>query len=489
MDITENVCNVVPKKNGALPEKVLQIGEGNFLRAFADWMIDKMNTAGLFGGSVVMCQPTAHGAAEKLNAQDCEYTVLMRGIENGRKMERSDVVTSVARCLDPYRDFDAVKAVAASPDLKVIISNTTEAGIAYRPGDKLDDAPPISYPAKLTALLWERFKSTGGRGGGLLILPVELIKRNGDSLRALVLRYADEWGLTPEFVRWLGRKVCFANTLVDRIVTGFPKNEISVINARLGYEDDILVACEPYYEWIIEAPKRWRQVLPFEKAGLNVAWVDDVEPYRTRKVRILNGTHTMNALAAYLSGCESVSEMMRDADFSRIIPSALSSEIIPNIALPRETLSAFAESVLERFSNPFIKHRLLDISLNSVSKYRARCLDSLSETYSRTGSLPPVLCFALAALIEFYKGREENGRYFGLRGGEKYEIRDSARTLAFFSEAWARGDAVRAVLSNTDFWGRDLTLLGGLTEETEKNVEYIEKYGMRRAVSELARRM
>ena len=483
----KNIADVVKKEYGNLPEKELQIGEGNFLRAFADWMIDKMNGAGVFGGSAVLCQPTGHGTAGKINAQDAIYTVLMRGIEDGRVVEKADVVTSVSRCIDPYADYGALLAVARSPELKVIISNTTEAGIAYHEGDKLTDRPPASYPAKLTAILFERYKTLGGReGGGLLILPAELIERNADSLRRLVMRYAGEWKLPEGFIQWLDNDVCFANTLVDRIVTGFPHDDAGAIFEKLGYEDDILVTCEPFYTWVIEAPKKWAETVPFEKAGLNVIWTDDMTPYRRRKVRILNGAHTVSVLAAYLAGHDIVLEMMNDPVFDKIIRTVLAQEIIPNIDLPLAQLDSFADAVIERFSNPFIKHRLLDISLNSISKFHARCLDSLLESRSRTGTLPPVLCFGLAALIEFYKGSEENGKYYGIRNGVKYELRDDPLTLAFFTQAWRGGDVVKKVLANDSLWGRDLTEVRGLCEKVGSDLEDIEALGMKKAAAALA---
>lgn len=479
----KNIKDIVEKKYGLqLPEKVLQIGEGNFLRAFADWMIEKMNAAGKFNGSAVLCQPIGRGMAETLNAQKCVYTVLMRGIENGSVVEKADVVTSVSRCINPYEQFDELIKIAESPELKVIISNTTEAGIAYHEGDRPTDRPPVSYPAKMAVILYERFKKFGPDSSkGLIILPVELIERNGDNLKRIVFQYAGEWGLPKAFLTWLENDVCFANTLVDRIVTGFPRDEISAICEKLGYEDNVLVTCEPFHTWIIEAPEKWAGVLPFEKAGLNVIWTDDMTPYRTRKVRILNGAHTVSVLAAFMAGHDIVLDMMNDGVFNRFIKYVLNDEIIPNINLPRSELDSFANAVIERFSNPFIKHRLLDISLNSVSKFKARCLDSLLEYTSNNGRLPSALCFGLAALIEFYKGTMKDGRYYGTRGEESYEIRDSAEVLEFFSQAWKSGDAAsvaRKVLANESFWGKDLTGIDGLVSKVSGYLLDIEQNGV-----------
>ncbi|MFO7161220.1 MAG: tagaturonate reductase [[Clostridium] cellulosi] len=480
----KNIKETVTKKD--LPEKVLQIGEGNFLRAFADWMINTMNNAGVFNGSVVISQPIARGMSEMLNAQDCVYTVLMRGIEDGKVVEKAEVITSVSRCINPYEDFNTLLDVARNPEIKVIISNTTEAGIAYHEGDKPTDMPPQSYPAKMTVMLHERYLALGaGSDSAILILPVELIERNGDNLKKIVLQYATEWGFEPEFIDWLKTEVCFANTLVDRIVSGFPRDEINEICEKLGYEDNMLVTCEPFHSWVIEAPKKWAEVIPFDKVGLHVIWTDDMTPYRTRKVRILNGAHTVSVLAAYLSGYNIVREMLEDKTFNRYLKSVLNNEIIPNIKLPREELDSFAAAVLERFSNPFIKHKLLDISLNSVSKFKARCLDSLLEYTESRKELPDILCFGFAALMEFYKGEMRDGRYYGKRNGEEYEIRDNADVLAFFNDAWKQGGVVKKVLSNTAFWGRNLLEVPGLEEKIEGYLSKIEKNGMRNAVEEL----
>ncbi|HEX3046778.1 MAG TPA: tagaturonate reductase [Bacillota bacterium] len=462
----KNIKEVRKKTYGGLPEKVLQIGEGNFLRGFADWMIERTNSAGYFNGSVVLCQPIEAGMAEPINGQDGIYTVMMRGVENNQIVERIQEITSISRCINPYSDYQALVEIAKNPDLKVIISNTTEAGIAYRPGDKLTDQPPKSYPAKLTVLLYERFKKLKGQEDkGLLILPVELIERNGDNLKRYVLQYAEEWGLGAAFTNWLENANYFANTLVDRIVTGYPRDEIKEIREFLGYEDNILVTCEPFNLWVIEAPSKWSNVIPFKGDDVHVIWTTDMTPYRTRKVRILNGAHTVSVLAAYLGGHDIVLSMMKDKVFEQYLRKCIWNEVIPNIPLPQKEMNEFANAVFERFANPFIKHRLLDISLNSVSKYKARCLPSLLDYIDKYHKLPPILAFGLAALIAFYRGEIQNGKYVGVRGDGTYEIRDNPEILKFFAKAWQHPeDIVAKVLSNTDLWGQDLTKINGLSE-------------------------
>ena len=482
-----NVKDLHKKIGRKRPEKILQIGEGNFLRAFADWMIEKANAAGAYDGSVVLCQPIEKGMAELINQQDGIYTVLMRGVENNQIVERAEVVQSVSRCINPYADYPALLDIAKSPDLKVIISNTTEAGIAYKPEDKIGDAPPSGYPAKMTVILHERYKTFHGAADkGLLILPVELIERNGDNLKACVLKYAEEWHLKRDFQSWIENANCFANTLVDRIVTGYPADEMNQISEKLGYEDNLLVTCEPFYLWVIEAPQKWSAALPLDKADLHVIWTDDMTPYRTRKVRILNGGHTVSVLAAYLSGHDIVLEMMNDSIFKQYLTNCIWDEIIPTINLPKQDMDTFANAVLERFSNPFIKHRLLDISLNSISKYKARCLPSLLDYLKITGQLPTILPFGLAALIAFYKGIMREGKYIGTRGSETYEIRDDAEVLDFFEKAWKNpGTVVASVLSNEKLWGQDLTQIEGLYPLVENDLKAMLRDGMVKAVKDL----
>ena len=479
----KHVHEVVEKIFGAYPERVLQFGEGNFLRAFADWMIDKANAQGLFHGSIVLCQPIPAGMAKTINAQNGVYTLAMRGREQGEPVEKIEVVTSVSRCINPYEDYDALLKLAASPDLKVIISNTTEAGIAYHAGDAPDDRPPVSFPAKLTAFLYERFKAfQGAPSAELLILPVELIEDNGGTLRRIVRRYAQEWNLGPDFADWLDRHIHFTSTLVDRIVTGYPRDEISRFAAQLGYRDELLVTSELFDLWVIEGDPAWADILPLHKTGAHVIWTPDVSPYKVRKVRILNGGHTSTVLAAYLAGYDIVLDFMRDDVFRRYLHQLLFDEIMPTLDLPRADLEAFAGAVADRFDNPYIKHKLLDISLNSCAKFCARSLPSLLAFIERRGSVPPLLAFSLAAFIAFYKGRLEDGVYTGCRAdGARYPIRDDAEVTAFFAEQWAcgtPGSIARAVLSRTTFWGgQDLTLAPGLLPAVTQHLEAIEHSG------------
>lgn len=476
----------VNKTFADLPVKVLQIGEGNFLRAFAELVIESMNRKGIFNGSVVMCQPKGSDFADVLNAQSCVYTVVVRGKENGETVNNSRIITSVRECINPKKDYAKLLEYAREDSLQIVISNTTEAGIYYNPDDKITSTPPESYPAKLTALLYERYRFFGGdETKGLLILPAELIDKNGDELKKIVLRYAHEWELPEKFVSWLRNACCFANTLVDRIVTGYPKDEAASLCEKFGYEDNCIDTCEPFFFWAVECDSKWKAVFPADKSGLNVVFADDITPYKTRKVRILNGAHTVSVLAAYHCGHDIVLEMMNDSTLRNYIKKAMYEEIIPTIDLPEKELSDFADAVIERFDNPFIKHRLLDISLNSVSKYRARCLGTLLDYYKIKSGLPPILTFGLAALINFYNGEFENGKYYGTRGDEKYEIRDSAEVLSFMNEAWHDENTAKAVLSNRDFWGEDLTKIDGMEKLVSAYLDEIKISGVKAAIEKL----
>ena len=464
-----------------LPIKVLQYGEGNFLRAFVDYMIDILNGTELFGGSVALVQPIATGMADIINAQDGLYTVVLRGIEDGRQVVRKRLVTSTPCCINPYTNFDSYIEIAKNPDLRFVVSNTTEAGIAYDKSAKLVDKPQESFPAKICALLYERYRHFGGDAAkGLVFIPCELIDNNGDHLKEIVLYHARDWQLEPGFVDWINNANHFTNTLVDRIVTGYPKDEIHALQQDLGYEDNLMVAAEIFHFFAIEAPesvlKTISKELPFDKAGLNVVWTADATPYKQRKVRILNGAHTMSVLAAHLAGKQTVGEMMADNTFVQYLQKGIFDEIIPTLDLERDDLTSFANSVFDRFANPYIHHYLMSIALNSVSKYRVRVLPSILEYYKRKGEIPAVLAFSLAALIVFYKG-------------EGHDVPDDANIVSFFQGMWTDSSPghglEKSILGNEDLWGQDLNQIPGLTEKIEQYVAGITKNGVAAEIAKI----
>ena len=464
------------------PERVLQFGEGNFLRAFVDYFIDMMNEKADFNSKVVLCQPIAPGLADMINEQEGLYTLFLRGFENGRKVNDKRVISCVSRCLNPYKDYDAVLACAKNPDLRFIACNTTEAGITYDPACSFTDVPADSYPGKLTQFLYKRFETFGKEPGkGFVILSCELIDNNGKELEKCVLQYAEKWKLGEEFTSWIKQENIFCSTLVDRIVTGYPRNEAASICEELGYQDNIIDTGEVFGFWVIEGPESLKKELPFEKADLPVLITDDHKPYKQRKVRILNGAHTSFVLGAYLAGQDIVRDCMEDEVICGFMNKTIYDEIIPTLTLPREELMSFAASVTERFKNPFIDHALLAISLNSTSKWKARVMPSLKGYIANTGRLPECITASFAFYIAFYRGTEltEEGLTAARPAGNEYTVKDDRPILQFYYDH--RNDDVKtlvhAVCVNEEFWGEDLSAIAGFEDAVAGYVAAIEEKG------------
>ena len=377
-------------------EKVIQFGEGGFLRGFVDWILQILNEETEFEGSAVVVQPIAQGMCDALEKQNCIYTHVMRGLKDGELCVDKKLIDVISRTVKPYDDYDAYLKLAENPDFRFIVSNTTESGIVYTDEDNLADAPHKTFPAKLTALLWKRFKLALN---GFIFLPCELIDKNGENLKKCILKYADKWELGADFKAWIENENIFCNTLVDRIVTGYPRDE----KIDLGYEDNMVNTSELFHLWVIEGPKSILEEIPFDKTNLNIIVTDNLEMYRTRKVRILNGAHTSMIPYAMLEGIETVKDCMENEKMSAFVNKCVFDEIIPTLDLPKDELIDYANNVFERFNNPFIKHLCASISLNSVSKFKVRVLPSLLEYIKRTGEKPQNLIFSLARLIEFYK--------------------------------------------------------------------------------------
>lgn len=480
------------------PIRVLQFGEGNFLRAFVDWIVDNLNEKAGFDGNVMMVQPLANGMGDMINAQKGLYTTCLRGIQNGKPVEEFRQITSVAGCINPYSDYDAFASQAENPDLRFVISNTTEAGIAYHAGDRLEDRPQVSFPGKLCAFIYRRYKAfVGDASKGLVMIPCELIDKNGDNLRRIVLQYADEWKLEKGFVDWVENACDFCNSLVDRIVPGYPRAEADAICEKLGYKDNLIDTAEIFHLWVIECHRRsYEDELPTAKAGLNVVWTDDMTFYRTRKVRILNGTHTMMSLASYLCGIDTVEDSVKSPVVGPFMRDGLFNEIIPSMDGDVEELKKYASDVLERFANPYIEHLLLSISLNSVSKFKTRDLPSVLGYVQKTGRLPQHLALSIAALIAFYRGTEfEGDALVGDRNGGKYLIKDSREYLETFASIYGaqhkcNGCLSKAlcdgILTKEDWWGMDLTTIPGLRDAVEGYLVKIFDEGMEAAIRSLA---
>jgi tagaturonate reductase len=473
------------------PVSILQIGDGNFLRAFVDWMVDVTNGAGLLNAEVTIVQPIEHGIADLMKAQDQLFTVLLRGVQNGKVVQDRRLVSCVRDTLNPYTQWQAVQAVAQDPALRFVVSNTTEAGIAYVEEALVDGQCPANFPAKLTALLLARYKAFGGSAeSGLVFLPAELIEANGTKLKSHVLHFAKDWQLPAEFLAWVETHNVFCNTLVDRIVPGFPGAEAEALYADLGYKDPLMVAAEPFLLWVIEGPAHIADELPLHKAGLDVVWTQDLQPYRTRKVRILNGAHTASALAAFCAGLDTVLEMTEDPVVSDYLNKVMFEEIVPFVPLPEAERRAYAESIMERFGNPYIRHELISIALNSVSKWQVRVLPTIKDYAAQHGKAPAKLAFSLAALLFFYRGQfATNGDYVGQRQGQAYPIKDSAAILAIMAAAWDgatdMAKVATSLLGDVRLWGEDLSQVAGLQAQVAAALADIQTVGIKAAMAKL----
>lgn len=433
-------------------ERVIQFGEGGFLRGFVDYFFHKLNEKGVWEGKVVIVQPIEKGMCDMLMEQNCEYNLYLRGIEKGEVVNERTHIDVISRCVNPYTENDEYMNLAENPDFRFIVSNTTEAGIEYLGSEKLEDKPAKSYPAKLTQLLYKRFTLDLP---GFILLPCELIDDNGDNLKKCVLKYAELWNLGDEFVRWINEENDFCNTLVDRIVTGYPRDEAEKLWEEIGYRDNLLDTAEIFHLWVIGG--HHEDELPFNKAGYNIVWTDDVKPYKRRKVRILNGGHTSMVLGAYLYGLTTVGECLKDETVSAFLKKCIFDEIIPTLGNTQTDID-FGNAVLERFSNPFIKHQLLSIALNSVSKFQVRVLPTILEYKEKFGEYPAALTFSMAALIAFYRTDKAN---------------DGEEIMKFMRTA-----SVSEILKREDYWQKDLTDMIPLVE---KYYDLIDEKGMAEA--------
>ena len=473
------------------PVKVMQFGEGNFLRAFVDYFYDIANEKAGYNGKVKLVQPIGNfpQMADWINEQEGLYTLYLRGSEKGQKVDAKRVISCVSDCVCPYVDgkWDEVLALARSEELETVVSNTTEAGIAYTQGDSaFDQVPPNSFPAKLTRVLYERYKAFNGAADkGLVILSCELIDNNGKELQKCCNNYAKDWNLDAAFIDWMNNANTFCSTLVDRIVPGRIRDpkELAALEEANGYHDTVLDVGEVFGVWVIEGPAGLEDKLPFKKAGVNVMVVPDVTPYKKRKVRILNGAHTGFVLGAYLAGFDIVRDCMHNDTVRGFMNKMLHEEIIPTLPLDKKDLEDFASAVEDRFNNPFVNHELMSISLNSTSKWRARNMPSFLEYIEKNGKLPTCLTMSFAAYIAFYSNNIQELNDKGLvckrAKGNEYTISDDRYVLEFYN-AHKDDDIptlVHAVMTNEQMWGQDLTKVAGFEEATVKNLTLIREQG------------
>ncbi|MBL6449270.1 tagaturonate reductase [Fulvivirga sp. 29W222] len=440
-----------------LSVKVLQFGEGNFLRAFVDYAFQKLNDEAGFNAGVAVVQPLDKGLVKLLSDQDGLYTLFLKGFQKGKEVQQQELIRSVVKAIDPYQSFEDYISLAREESLEFVVSNTTEAGIAYLPSDTPDMNPPASFPGKLTVFLYERFKYfQGAEDKGLSIIPCELINYNADTLKNIILRYVTDWNLGSDFKTWVIEHNSFHNTLVDRIVPGYPKDEIELYSSQLDYEDQLIVTAESFFLWVIEGDDKLKQKLPFEQTSLDVKIVDDMQPYRTRKVRILNGAHTAMVPLSILYGNILVKETVENEFTGEFIREAVFEEVLPTLEMDRSELEDFSNEVFDRFRNPFIKHQLSSIALNSISKFKVRVLPSILEYQKLNNKLPVHLTFSFACLLRFYQGTWMS---------KKLPVQDDQEIQDFFTKVWLTDNIEEVVhnsLRNEALWGQDLSQVNGL---------------------------
>jgi tagaturonate reductase len=465
------------------PERIIQFGEGNFLRAFVDWIVFNMNQKARFNSSVVVVQPIEKGMVDVLNAQDGLYHVNLQGLDNGKEIDSLQLIDVISRGLNPYTQFDEYLKLAENPEIRFVISNTTEAGIAFDPSCKLEDKPAKSYPGKLTQLLYHRFKTFNGAADkGFHIMPCELIFHNGVELKKCIEQYIELWQLGAEFKNWFETACGVYPTLVDRIVPGYPKDTIGQILDKIQIEDKLVVKGEIFHLWVIEAPASLAAEFPADKAGLNVLFVPSEKPYHERKVTLLNGPHTVLSPVGYLSGLDTVREIVEDEVTGKFVRKVMFEELLLTLDLPQAELEAFANAVLDRFRNPFVKHFVTSIMLNSFPKFKTRDLPGLKIYLERKGVLPEGIVLGLAGIITYYKG--------GKRGDVEIVPNDDAAIVDLLKNLWATGSiqkVAEGVMGAEFIWGENLNKVPGLTSKVAQFLASIEEKGMLATVKTIVR--
>ncbi len=485
----KKALNKLTAPKSVAPERIIQFGEGNFLRAFVDWIIWNMDAKTNFNGSVVVVQPIDRGMVDWLNGQDCLYHVNLQGRLNGEAVNSLERIDVISRALNPYSQNAAFMALADQPEIRFVISNTTEAGITFDPACKFTDAPASSYPGKLVQLLYRRYKTfNGDPKKGLILMPCELIFLNGHHLKECIYQYIELWkedlGADYEgFKEWFTKYNYVCATLVDRIVPGFPRKDIAAIQEKVGYADNLVVQAEIFHLWVIEKPENMsidelREEFPAEKAGLHVLIAESEKPYHERKVTLLNGPHTVLSPVAYLSGINIVRDACNDPVIGKYIHKVQFEELMETLNLPMDELRQFASDVLERFNNPYVDHQVTSIMLNSFPKFETRDLPGLKTYLERKGQLPKGLVLGLAAIITYYKG--------GTRAdGAPIQPNDAQEIMDLLTQLWATGDTrkvAEGVLGATDIiWKeskQNLNEIPGLTDMVEGFLNDIQSKGM-----------
>ncbi|MFZ4928996.1 tagaturonate reductase [Chryseobacterium sp. Mn2064] len=459
-----------------LPIKIVQFGGGNFMRGFTDYVIDQLNKKAGFNAGIANVQPTQGGSVHKLEEQDNLYTLFTRGIRKGEIVDEKQVISAIQKSINPYTNYDDFLALAKEEELEFIFSNTTETGIAYDELENNYQGPHKNFPAKLTVLLYERFKHfKGAPEKGLRIIPCELIEDNAYALKDIILTYARLWDLKDDFVQWIEQFNYFHNTLVDRIVPGYPKDDVEMYEEQLEYEDQMMVVSEAFLLFVIQDVQNLKGRIPFDQINEQILVVDNIQPYRLRKVRILNGGHTLMLAPAIISGKETVKESIDDPFLGQFLKETIFNEVNPTLGLDENELRNFAEDVFDRFKNPFIKHYLPSIALYFVSKFKVRILPSLLGYIEINQKLPLNLTFSLASLIRFYQGSY---------GERSLPLNDEITVVEKFKEIWSHNDYEKVAelsLSENSFWDTDLTQIKGLKDAVAKALWEIDHHDMETA--------
>lgn len=467
--------------NQLRPERIIQFGEGNFLRAFVDWIVWNMNERTGFNSNVVVVQPIANGMVDMLNAQDGLYHLILKGLDKGEAVYNIQLIDVISRGLNPYTQFEEYLKLAENPNMRFVISNTTEAGIAFAPDNKFEDKPANSYPGKLVQLLHHRFTTfNGAKDKGLIIFPCELIFENGHVLKQCIDKYIKHWNLGNEFDKWVKEACGVYSTLVDRIVPGYPRETAAEIREKVGYNDNLLDEGEIFHLWVVEAPESVAKEFPADKAGLNVLFVPSEEPYHERKVTLLNGPHTVLSPVGYLSGLDTVRECVEDEVIGAYVRKVMFDELLPTLNLPKDELVQFSNDVLDRFRNPYVKHNVTSIMLNSFPKFRTRDLPGLKTYLERKGSLPAGVVLGLAGIITYYKG--------GKRGNDDIVIQDDRKIIELLQNLWATGSTrqvAEGVLGAEFIWDENLNNIPGLTDKITDYLDAIQQKGMKEVVKEI----
>jgi len=449
------------------PIKILQFGEGNFLRAFVGDVIHQLNQKTNYNGGIAVIQPIEKGLIHLLDKQGGAYTLFLNGIVNGKQIQEKKLIQNIVKTVSPYADYSAYLELAKIPELEFVFSNTTEAGIEFDAADQLNESPQKTFPAKLTHLLWERFTHfKGDLSTGLYILPCELINYNATSLKKIVLQYAQLWELNSEFIGWIENANTFCNTLVDRIVPGYPRDNIEFYKEQLDYDDALLVTAEPFFLWVIEGDEKLKAKLKVNEIDLDIRVVENLQSYRTQKVRILNGAHTALVPLSLLHGHEIVSDIFTSSFTKSFLEESVRNEIAPTLEMDKHSLNQFTESVFDRFKNPFIKHYLASIALNSISKFKVRVLPSLLAFQNKNGTLPPHLVFSFACLLQFYQGNWK---------GKTLPVQDDEKIVKELNNYWGESsleDFVKKALSNKEFWDQDLSQVSELATHLHTILKY-----------------